>query len=151
MLIADDDLRALVHRTCLYLDDGNWDGYLDLCAADFFYRVFAYSPELRKDMIWMEQDREGMTDLFGNLANHVTRQGDFLRHANVALIDRDGEDARITTTFLVAYTDFDGASRIFAAGRYNDVVDIAGNQPLLRARDVRLDTRDLGGGTHFPI
>ncbi len=151
MPIADDELRALVHRTCLCLDDGDWDGYLDQCAADFVYRISVYSPELRKEMVWMEQDRKGMADLFDNLANHVTRPGDFLRHANVALVERDGDDARVTTTFLVVYTDLDGVSRIFAAGRYNDVVDISGNRPLLRTREVRLDTRDLGGGTHFPI
>ena len=144
-------MRALVHRTCLCLDDGDWGGYLDHCAADFVYRISVYSPELRKEMVWLEQDRKGMADLFDNLANHVTRPGDFLRHPNVALVERDGDDARVTTTLLVVYTDFDGASRIFAAGRYNDVVDISGNRPLLRTREVRLDTRDLGGGTHFPI
>ena len=42
-------------------------------------------------------------------------------------------------------------SEMFAAGRYNDTIDMSGNRPLLRTREVRLDTRDLGGGTHFPI
>lgn len=153
MTVSDDALRDLVHRSCLCLDDGDWDGYLDLCSDDFIYRITAFSPELRKDMVWLEQDRNGMTDLFGNLENHFTLQGKFLRHANVALISRDDDHnaAQVTTTFFVIYTGLDGVSEMFAAGRYNDTVDISGNRPLLSTREVRLDTRDLGGGTHFPI
>lgn len=153
MAVSDDDLRGLIHRSCLSLDDSDWDGYLDLCADDFTYRVTAYSPELRKDMVWLEQDRAGMVNLFGNLENHVTLQGRFLRHANVALIARDDDHgtAQVTTTVLAVYTNLDGVSALFAAGRYNDIIDITGNRPLLSTREVRLDTRDLGGGTHFPI
>ena len=153
MTVSDDDLRDLIHRSCLFLDDSDWDGYLDLCTDDFTYRIAAFSPELRKEMVWLEQDRIGMTDLFGNLENHVTLQGRFLRHVNVALIARDDDHntGQVTTTFFVIYTNLDGVSELFAAGRYNDTIDISGNRPLLRTREVRLDTRDLGGGTHFPI
>ena len=153
MTVADEDLRDLVHRSCLFLDDCDWDSYLDLYSDDFTYRIAAFSPELRKDMVWLEQDRPGLTNLFGNLVNHVTLQGRFLRHANVALIERDHKqnNAQVTTTFFVIYTNLDGVSEMFAAGRYNDTIDMSGNRPLLRTREVRLDTRDLGGGTHFPI
>lgn len=152
MNIADDELRALIHRSCLCLDDSDWAGYLDLCAADFGYRITTYSPELRKEMVWLEQDRAGMTDLFGNLENHVTLNGRFLRHANVALIERDDEStAQVTTTLLLVHTDLEGVSKLFAAGRYNDVIDTSAKRPLLQKREARLDTRDLGGGTHFPI
>lgn len=152
MSIADDELRALVHRSCLCLDDSDWAGYLELCAENFGYRITTYSPELRKDMVWLEQDRAGMTDLFGNLENHVTLNGRFMRHANVALIERDNEStAQLTTTLLLVHTDLEGVSKLFVAGRYNDVIDTSGNRPLLQKREARLDTRDLGGGTHFPI
>lgn len=153
MTVSDDNLRSLILRSCLYLDDCDWDNYLNLCSDDFTYRIAAFSPELRKDMVWLEQDRPGLTDLFGNLKNHVTLQGRFLRHANVALIERDDghNNVKVTTTFLVIYTNLLGVSEMFAAGRYNDTIDISGNRPLLSMREVRLDTRDLGGGTHFPI
>lgn len=153
MTVSDEDLRNLIHRSCLYLDDGDWNSYLDLCSDDFTYRITAFSPELRKEMVWLEQDRNGMTNLFGNLENHVTLQGRFLRHATVALIERDESpnNAQVTTTFFVIYTNLEGVSEMFAAGRYNDAIDASGNRPLLRTREVRLDTRDLGGGTHFPI
>ena len=153
MTVSDDELRDLVHRSCLALDNSDWDAYLDLCTDDFNYRIVALSPELRKNMVWLEQNRTGMINLFGNLENHVTLKGRFLRHVNVALIEHDEEHsaAQVTTTFFVIHTGLDGVSEMFAAGRYNDTIDISGNHPLLRTRDVTLDTRDLGGGTHFPI
>ncbi len=153
MTISDDQLRTLVYRSCLCLDEGDWDGYLDLCAADFNYQVVNYSPELRQDMVWMEQDRAGLVTLFGNLENHITRPGQFLRHASVALIEPNGDGgaAKVTSSFVIAYTELDGISSLFAVGRYYDVVDTAGDAPLLRARQVRLHTRDLEGGSHFPI
>ena len=153
MTVPDDELRDLVHRSCLFLDDNDWDAYLDRCTDDFTYRITAFSPELRKNMVWLEQDRAGMTNLFDNLENHVTLQGRFLRHVTVALIERDEENSigQATSTFFVIYTGLDGVSKMFAAGRYNDTIDVSGNRPLLRTREVTLDTRDLGGGTHFPI
>ena len=153
MTVSDDQLRDLVHHSCLFLDDSNWEAYLDLCTDDFTYRITAFSPELRKNMVWLEQDRAGLTNLFENLENHVTLKGRFLRHVNVALIERDDEHGvgRATSTFFVIHTGLDGVSEMFAAGRYNDTIHMSGNRPLLRTREVTLDTRDLGGGTHFPI
>ena len=152
MAISDNELKALIQKSCLCLDDGDWQGYMDLCAEDFTYQITTYSPELRKDMVWLEQDNKGMADLFNNLENHVTLQGRFLRHVNVASIERDNKIvARVVTTVLLMYTDLEGISQIFAAGRYNDSLVTSGIRPLLKTREVRLDTRDLGGGTHFPI
>jgi methanesulfonate monooxygenase small subunit len=153
MTVSDDELRDLVHRSCLFLDDSDWDAYLGLCTEDFTYRITAFSPELRKNMVWLEQDCAGMTNLFENLENHVTLKGRFLRHVNVALIECDEEHGvgRAISTFFVIHTGLDGVSTMFAVGRYNDTIDISGNRPLLHTREVTLDTRDLGGGTHFPI
>ena len=153
MTVPNDELRDLINRSCLALDDSDWVAYLDLCTEDFTYRISTFSPELRKNMVWLEQDRAGMTDLFENLENHVTLKGRFLRHVNVALIEREEERGvgQATSTFFVIHTGLDGVSTMFAAGRYNDTIDISGNRPLLRTREVTLDTRDLGGGTHFPI
>ena len=152
MTVTDDQIRTLIHTSCLCLDDGDWDGYLGLCSDKFTYRITTYSAELRRDMIWLEQDRAGMADLFSNLENHVTLQGRFLHQPSVAATEHKGDGAvRVVTTFLLVYTDLEGVTNLFAAGRYNDVIDVSGDSPLLKERDVRLDTRDLGGGTHFPI
>jgi methanesulfonate monooxygenase subunit beta len=44
-----------------------------------------------------------------------------------------------------------GATGLFAVGKYFDTVSLEGEEPLLTGRDVRLDTRDLGIGSHFPL
>ena len=48
---ADKQVSELVYRSCQMLDEMNFDGYLALCAPEFTYRIVAYSPELKKDMV----------------------------------------------------------------------------------------------------
>src|SRR4030095_1814114 len=55
---ADREIAELVYQSCFLLDEMNFAGYLELCAADFRYRIVAYSPELRKDMVWQDVNRE---------------------------------------------------------------------------------------------
>tara|TARA_B100001245_G_C22781993_1_gene377558 strand:- start:57 stop:512 length:456 start_codon:yes stop_codon:yes gene_type:complete len=151
MTILDDQIRKLVNQSCLYLDDADWPNYLGLYTTEFTYRIVCYSPELRKDMVWMEQDRKGMTNLVNNLENHITRQGRFMHQVQIAAINPQGAFSETISPFLVVYTDLEGVTTIFAAGRYIDVIDTTSNKPLISNRKVVLDTRDLGSGSHFPI
>ena len=91
---------------------------------------------------------------------HITRKHDLdagvVRDAAQRLADKLANEYKASYSWdgdsvKFSYTGLDGVSNVFAAGRYNDIIDVSGNRPLLRAREVRLDTRDLGGGTHFPI
>jgi len=151
MTILDDQIKELVNQSCLYIDDGDWTNYLSLFTTDFTYRILCYSPELRKDMVWMEQDRKGMTNLVNNLENHITRQGRFMHQVQIAAINRKQTFAETISPFLVVYTGLEGITKIFAAGRYIDVIDTTSDKPLISNRKVVLDTRDLGSGSHFPI
>ena len=153
MTAGDGDIGALVYRTCLLLDAERFDDYLALCSADFRYRVKADSPDLGKEMTWLDLDRDELADLLENVANHVRLPGRFTRHATVYAIERDDDGARaaVTTSLIVVYTDLDGVSRLFASGRYLDTVALAGPAPLLASRTVWLDTRDLGPGSHVPL
>ena len=151
MTVSNDQIRDLVNQSCLYLDDANWPDYLSLYAKKFTYRILCYSPELRTEMVWMEQDRNGMTNLVSNLENHITRQGRFMHQVHIAAIDQKENFAETISPFLVVYTELDGITTIFAAGRYIDVIDNTAHKPLITNRKVVLDTRDLGSGSHFPI
>ena len=153
MAASDDTVRNLIYRSCLLLDDENYGGYLNLCSSEFTYKIIAYSPEIRKQMTWMEHDRKEMSDLFGMLPKHVRMPGEFTRHANVYMIESEENDkhALVTTSVIVMYTDLDGVSRVFAVGRYCDTVDVSGEIPLLEVREVRVKTRDLSPGSHIPI
>ena len=44
-----------------------------------------------------------------------------------------------------------GATELYAVGKYFDTVALEGGQPRLLSRHVKLDTRDLGWGTHLPL
>ena len=152
-LASDDDVKAVVYRSCLALDDERFDDYLALYAVDFNYRVTAYSPELRQDMVWLDQDREQMANLLEGVDNHHRLPGRFTRQANVYLIERSASNghAMVTTSLVVMYTDVEGVSKVFAVGRYVDSIDLAGDPPLLTSREVRLETRELGPGSHVPM
>src|SRR4029450_3917898 len=63
-------IEELVYRSCLAPDARHFKGFLDLCDAPFHYSITAYSPEIRKDMIWLAHDRAGIETLFPNLPRH---------------------------------------------------------------------------------
>jgi methanesulfonate monooxygenase small subunit len=151
------DLRgaaAFVYRTVLLLDDRDFAGWLALCSADFSYAIRAWSPEIRRDMTWLAYDLDGMQTLVRQLPRHNTDHSVFSRHATVYAVEpaEAGDGARVTTALTVYRTELDGgASRLYAVGRYHDVLAREGGEWRLRQREVRLQTRSLGIGTHYPL
>jgi methanesulfonate monooxygenase small subunit len=137
------------------MDDKNFSDYLDLCDPDYNYKITAYSPEIRKDMIWLEQDRAGMKNLFDTLPRHNSDHSLFNRHACVYSVEFDeaAKQAKVVSTLQVFRTTLDGgATELFAIGKMYDTVSTSGNDgPKLLDRNIRLDTRLLGMGTHIPF
>ncbi len=152
MPASNDDIRGLIYKSCLCLDREKFADYIDLCAPDFRYRITAYSPDLRKDMVWLDLNRTELATLLENVPNHVRLPGKLIRQASVYTIEPNGgATVETTTALIVTYTEPDGTSRVYAVGRYHDRIDIGGAVPLLKAREVRLETRDLGPGSHVPM
>lgn len=150
----DAAVRALIYRSCLRLDEGDFPGWLDLCAPDLRYTITAYSPEIRKEMTWLDHDRAGMEGLFKMLPKHNSDHSPLTRHASVYLVDVEEEkgEATAVTSVIVYRTALDGGdTELFAVGKYFDTVSLEGDAPLLSSRTVRLDTRELGIGSHFPL
>jgi methanesulfonate monooxygenase small subunit len=147
-------VRELIYRSCLHLDEGDFEGWLGLCASEFRYTITAYSPEIRKEMTWLDHDRDGMDGLFKMLPKHNSDHTPLTRHASVYLIEFDeaGSEASVLTSVVVYRTQLDGGSTdLFAVGKYFDTVSLEGETPLLAARNVRLDTREFGIGSHMPL
>lgn len=147
-------VEALIYRSCLLLDDKNFKGYLDICAPDYRYKITTYSPEIRRDMTWLEHDRAGMESLFNNLPRHNSEQSPLTRHATVYTVDVDqtSKQASVITSLQVFKTTLDGGmTELFAVGKYHDVIDLGGDIPTLLSRDVRLVTRMFGIGFHIPF
>ncbi len=147
----DREIERLIYRSCRRLDEEDYAGYLDLCAPAFHYRVTAHSPEIRKEMVWLDHDRAGLAALFENLPTHVKRSARLFRQASVYDVTIKGTRATAETSLMVLATGFDGKTEVLAAGRYEDSFELEGEAPLLLSRTVRLETRDLGIGSHVPI
>jgi methanesulfonate monooxygenase small subunit len=144
----------LVYRSCLLLDDCDFDGFLALCAPGFRYAVHAYAPEIRRDMVWLDHDRAGIETLFRNLPRHHSDHSPVTRHATVYTIEPDagGAQATVVSALQVFRTALDGgATSLYAVGRLRDTVSVVSGKALLESRVVRLDTRQLGIGSHIPF
>ncbi len=147
-------IEELIYKSCLLLDDKDFAGYLGLCDDSFHYRITTYSPEIRKEMTWLEHDKKGMTLLLNNLPKHNSDHSPLTRHAIVYTIDYgDGAgQPKVVSALQVFKTALDGgATELFAVGKLIDRVKVNGGEPKLTERTVRLDTRMLGIGYHVPL
>lgn len=151
--VAED----LIYGGASYLDERNWDAWLELTTPSFKYRIGAYSPEIRKDMTWLEHDREGLRAMFGLMGKHHVDHALWFRQATLQRVEQDSADALRAITQVVIYaTSVDvgevhlesGSTRLFAVGRYYDQIHWFDGRWLLADRYVRLDTRQLGIGSH---
>jgi methanesulfonate monooxygenase small subunit len=146
--------EELVYRSALALDAGDFAGYLALCAPDFRYTTGAHSPELRRDMLWLEHDRAGMENLFATLPRHHSDRSPLSRHVTVYTVQLEtaGDQARIVSALQVFRTALDGgATELFAVGKLHDAARLVNGAAYLTRRHVQLDTRQLGIGSHIPF
>jgi methanesulfonate monooxygenase small subunit len=147
-------IEELIYRSALRLDERDFDGFLALCAPEFRYTVVAHSAEIRRDMVWLDHDRSGMETLFRNLPRHHSDPSPLSRHVTVYTVDLDeaGGRAKVVSALQVFRTALDGGSTaLYAVGKLHDEVRIAGGEARLAARSVRLETRELGIGSHIPF
>ncbi len=145
-------IAALIADGCRALDEERFQDFLRQCAPNFRYRIQVYSPEIRKQMIWLDLQLDEMRGMLDNVTRHL-RTMDRLQR-NIGLVTAKPADGALwdaECSFAAYATDRDGASRLFAVGRYRDKVDFGLDAPLLVARDVVLQTRDLGVGLHVPL
>ena len=145
-------IEELIYRSCLALDAKDYKAYLGMCEGDFRYTIATYSPEIRRDMVWLDHDRKGMETLFGNLPKHNSDHSPLTRHATVYTVEIDGNVANVVSALQVFRTLLDGgATELFAVGRFHDTVKLDGDAAKLARRLVKLDTRLLGYGYHVPF
>jgi methanesulfonate monooxygenase subunit beta len=145
-------VEELVYRSCLALDDRDFKAFLDLCDPGFRYKVTAYSPEIRKEMVWLDHDKAGMEALFTQMPRHNSDHSPLTRHATVYTVKVDGGEAEVVSALQVFRTALDGgATELYGVARLIDRVKLDGDTPRLARRHVRMETRQLGFGTHVPI
>ena len=153
-MIPRQSIDELVYRSCMLLDEKNFSGFLELCDPAFHYAITAYSPEIRKEMTWLEHDKAGLKLLFDNLPKHNSDHSTLARHATVYTVDATGDNgrARVVSALQVFKTTLDGgATELFAVGKLLDTVALDEDVPKLVDRNVRLETRMFGFGFHIPF
>jgi methanesulfonate monooxygenase small subunit len=146
--------EELVYRSVLALDADDHATFLGLCAPDFRYTIGAYSPELRRQMLWLEHDRAGLVNLFATLPRHHSDRAPLRRHVTVYLVESAaaGDEARIVSALQVFRTALDGGTtELFAVGKIEDTARLVGGSARLASRHIQLDTRALGIGSHIPF
>lgn len=151
---TEQAIRETLYQAADALDREAFDRFLDFCGAEFEYRISAYSPEIRREMILLLKDSEGMHELLSTLSKHNRDRTPIVRHWSLLLItpsgDANGFD--VVSTLQVYRTEMDGGvTSLYAVGRYLDRLVVADGRALLVRREVRLETRMLGTGYHVPF
>jgi len=143
-------IEELIYRSCLALDARDFKSFLELCDAEFRYTITTHSPEIRRDMVWLDHDRKGMETLFTNLPRHNSDHSPLTRHVTVYTVDSSEKEASVVSALQVFRTQLDGgATELFAVGRLHDTIKLPAVK--LAKRVVKLETRLLGYGYHIPF
>ena len=156
-----EKVKNTIYAACIALDDQQWLDWIDLCDADFQYAIKAFSPEISADMTYLAGDRAHMDALVKMLPKHNSDHSPLSRHCVVyqVKVAEDGKSATARSSVAVYQTMLDGInshvdageSKVFMVGSYHDEFSIDGDDVKFTKRDVRLDTRRLDKGTHWPI
>lgn len=154
------EVEDVVYQSCLLLDQQLFPAFLELVAPEFRYRITAHSPEIRKDMVWLEHDRQGLAALFELFPKHHVNHARWQRHAVLYQVREDGDNqVRATSSLVVHHTVVDvgdvhfegGTTHVFAVGHYHDTLRLEQGRWLLSERTAHLETRQLGIGTHLIV
>lgn len=158
---ASEAVKDTIYRSCLLLDSEKWDDWLALCDDDFHYAIKAFSPEINYDMTYFQGSRADLKNMCEMLPKHNTDHSPLTRHSTVYSVDvEDGGKKATAVTSLVVYQNMldgvnshldSGENHLFLIGKYFDTFKIEDGKAKFVGREVRLDTRRLDKGSHWPI
>src|SRR5258706_4241292 len=94
-------IEELIYRSCLALDARDFKSFLELCDAEFRYTITTHSPEIRRDMVWLDHDRKGMETLFTKLPRHNSDHSPITRHATVYNVHVYGTSGEVVSALQV--------------------------------------------------
>lgn len=144
-----------------YLDECDFDQWLDLFAAECHYRVTAKENFDRGlPVATMRCDSRGMlADRLYTIGHTQTYAPRTMRHLIGAPRvhgpaqgqARDETRFLATATFLLVETVADGQSRLFMAGQYHDVIAFEGDQPRFVEKVAVYDSPLIENSLIFPV
>ena len=152
--IADQlALNRLIHASARYLDDHDFQAYLDLYQEEGVYSIVTKAPELPEPMIWMQRSRAELQERISSMSEHEWEIAgvDQTRVVSVDIVEVNGETATTSSSFALYHTGQEGLTSCYAVGRYDDCWAKAKDAWKLGSRRVVLKTRQLGMLSPLPI
>lgn len=154
-------VRDTIYRTTIMLDSQKWDDWLPLCDDKFHYAIKSWSPEINRDMIYLQLDRNGLASMIKLLPKHNTDHSALTRHTSVYTVETadGGKSAKAVSSVIIYQTLLDGInshvdageSRLFLVGKYLDTFSIGDGGAKFLTREVRIENRRLDKGSHWPL
>lgn len=153
MSTAEMTLARLIHTSARYLDDQNFDAFLELFIEDGEYVIVVQAPELSKPMTWMQTSRAELAERFAAVPKHEWEiiQPEQTRLVSIDVLDFDNDTAISSSSFVVFNTDNAGRSSCYVVGRYEDRWQNDSGNWFLKQRQVVLKTRLLTMLSPLPI
>lgn len=146
-----DKLNRLIHLSGRLLDEEDFASYAALFADGGEYRLVTKAPEVAQPMTWILLNRQEMGDLLASAPKHVWNTGQRSHLISVEEVNVDGDTAQSWAAFSVFRTDSEGATKLYAVGRYEDRWQKSVDDWRLLKRITRLQTRVLMPASAIPV
>ena len=153
-------VRETIYRSTIFLDSQNWMAWLEHCDPEFKYAIRSWSPEINRDMTYLELDRKGLESMVKLLPKHNTDHSPLTRHTSVYTVDVNGGATAKAVSSVIVYQNLldginshidAGESRLFLVGKYLDTFKLENDKAAFLSREVRIENRRLDKGSHWPI
>ena len=147
------NVRRLVDRGCRLLDAEDYRAWLAHCSQEFRYTIQTFSQEIRRDVIWLQKDRDGLALLFDQIPMHERYKGNFRRIVGWTDVTAEDPTSSVLAESAICVYHFDlyGESKLYCTAKYRDELLVERGQLVLQSRVVVMDTRRLPFASHVPI
>ena len=107
---ARETVRDTIYRAALSLDDQRWSDWLALCDSQFEYAIRTFSPEISRDVTYMQKNRDELDTMVRLLPKHNTDHSPLKRHTSVYTVDvaPDGKSAKAVSSVVFYQSLLDG-------------------------------------------
>ena len=152
-ITAQFELNRLIHASGRYLDEREFQAYLDLYREQGSYEIVTRAPELPEPMVWMQCSRAELSARIAAMSEQEWEIAEVeqSRVLSVEVIELGAVRAQTSSTFALYHTSQEGTTSLYATGRYDDCWEADADSWKLLSRRVVLKTRQLKMLSPLPI
>jgi len=148
-----ENIRLVISKSGSFLDERNYEEYINLFSKIGRYSLEANSSEIGETMNWLDMPRDELSALLEESPQHVHDLAERMHIVGVdeILFDGEGEVAEVISSFSVFRTDTSGLTQVYAVGRYYDNLIKIERDWKISERIVRVQTRMFRTPTPTPL